>query len=723
MLQTTSQWWLLVLCWLLASTSNHAEGYFSASNLGGIAILGEDGVTPLSKSVGRVEILDEATVIAVGSFCKDGFFSLGIVHAFYPGNPKVITINIWDSSVGSYYAAAYAARHGYATIKLTVNLSDDINPPASLASYGFRLNLLGRPLSRPDPIPTFPIGEPQLERPYPIVDRSGEIPQSLAFQFLTPVPGGPSIFDNYTSGLNWIQGKVDWEWEANAVLRIWDPSTGSNYEGANVRGVGLVPLTAEYGNRWVRTWIRTNPLTHIKLIRSNTPAAGTFQAPDSVVRVFDIDGNPMAKERCQVEILAGTRLLSSFPLPNDGSFPLPATPISGTLPLDGTTVTIRAWDLSSGPTFNEADLTGVFKSQIQLGGDNLPAAQLWTNVIRIQLSLPAVPEVAARARRAISSAPKAKQSLSITASGEHLHYQWQFAGLDGVWADLPEGPAFIGIQTPTLELPSVTLEQAGAYRAVVSNRGGSTATSPIELFVRDTQSIRLTTTPSFQFGSETVVQPVADNTLPISMTVISGPAVAAPLPDGRTRIQPTAAGNLVLRAIQSGHSPYAAVFTDFTFPIEKAPQSIAFSGLANAFESDTSIVLDATSSSGLPVSFETIIGPGRIANGHTLQLLGPGVVTFTATQSGDANYDAVSITRSIQIVDGPQSVRLAESGPGFQLLFRGDVGRLHVVESSPTLSGVWLEVARPQASGLDRDTPVVLPLAADSARFYRVRLK
>ena len=556
------------------------------------------------------------------------------------------------------------------------------------------------------------------------MDPSGEIPRSLAFKVFAPNPNGPAILQTDrgwpfgpTSGLNWSRGNFDWG--ALAILRLWDPKTGSSYENAKLRGTGTVILDASESVAWVRT----NPPNQIKLVRADTPAAGIFQAPDSLVKIFDVDGNPMSKARCQVEILADTRLLSSFPLPNDGSFPLPPTPISGTLPLDGTTVTIRAWDLGSGPTFKEADLTGVFTSQIQLGGDNLPAALLGTNIIRIQLSLPAVPEIAASTRRAISTIPKTKQSLSITATGEHLHYQWQFAGLDGVWADLPDGPAFIGTQTPTLELPSVTLEQAGAYRAVVSNRGGSNATSPIELFVRDTQSIRLTTTPTFQYGSETLLQPVADDTLPTSMTVISGPAVATPLPDGRTRIQPTGAGTLILRAIQSGHSPYAAVFTDFTFPIEKAPQSIAFSGLANAFESDTSILLAATSSSGLPVSFGTVSGPGRMANGNTLQLLGPGVVTLTATQSGDANHDAVSITRSIRIVDGPQSVRLAESGLGFQLLFRGDLGRLHVVESSPTLSGVWQEVARPQASGLELDSVVTLPAAADSTRFYRVRVK
>jgi len=76
--------------------------------------------------------------------------------------------------------------------------------------------------------------------------------------------------------------------------------------------------------------------------------------------------------------------------------------------------------------------------------------------------------------------------------------------------------------------------------------------------------------------------------------------------------------------------------------IAKVPQTITF-GLdpATAKVGDTARTLIASSSSGLPValtSSESAVA--TITSGNTLNIVGAGTTTLTATQTGDSNYEA-----------------------------------------------------------------------------------
>jgi hypothetical protein len=76
----------------------------------------------------------------------------------------------------------------------------------------------------------------------------------------------------------------------------------------------------------------------------------------------------------------------------------------------------------------------------------------------------------------------------------------------------------------------------------------------------------------------------------------------------------------------------------------KVPQVITF-GLdpANATVGDLPRTLIATSSSGLPVTL-TSLNPNvaTITSGNTLNIVGLGTVTLTATQAGNSNYEAAT---------------------------------------------------------------------------------
>jgi len=77
------------------------------------------------------------------------------------------------------------------------------------------------------------------------------------------------------------------------------------------------------------------------------------------------------------------------------------------------------------------------------------------------------------------------------------------------------------------------------------------------------------------------------------------------------------------------------------FEIEDRTQTITFDALPNKTVGDAPFTLNATASSGLPVSFTVVSGPATIS-GNTITLTGPGTIVISATQAGDDNYAAAT---------------------------------------------------------------------------------
>ncbi len=81
-------------------------------------------------------------------------------------------------------------------------------------------------------------------------------------------------------------------------------------------------------------------------------------------------------------------------------------------------------------------------------------------------------------------------------------------------------------------------------------------------------------------------------------------------------------------------------------------QLIEMADIPNQLTFNDPITLEATASSGLPVSFEMMEGPATI-NGNVLTLTGEtGIVKLKATQSGDGNWlPAPDVVKSFEVVD------------------------------------------------------------------------
>jgi hypothetical protein len=129
--------------------------------------------------------------------------------------------------------------------------------------------------------------------------------------------------------------------------------------------------------------------------------------------------------------------------------------------------------------------------------------------------------------------------------------------------------------------------------------------------------------------------------LPVSLSVVSGPATIA----GST-LTVTGAGDVVVKAAQPGDGQYRpAPEVTQRFTVFQADQTIDFAPLPARTHGEPPFVLQATASSGLPVSFAVAEGPA-VLSGTTLRLTGPGTVVVRASQAGnDYYFPAANVVR------------------------------------------------------------------------------
>ena len=133
--------------------------------------------------------------------------------------------------------------------------------------------------------------------------------------------------------------------------------------------------------------------------------------------------------------------------------------------------------------------------------------------------------------------------------------------------------------------------------------------------------------------------------------------------------------------VDDGHG-YAVTSAAATLTVSKADQTINPAWPTRS-PSTSSITLNLTSSSGLPVGY-TVSGPATLAN-NVLTITGLGTVTVTAHQPGDSNYNAaadVSMTYAVAPASLCGTVFKDFNEDGFQ-----DFGELGVAGVAVQLTG------------------------------------
>lgn len=165
---------------------------------------------------------------------------------------------------------------------------------------------------------------------------------------------------------------------------------------------------------------------------------------------------------------------------------------------------------------------------------------------------------------------------------------------------------------------------------VVTGYGGRVVTSPDAVVWTDRAAPTDNFLQSVAFGDGYFVAVGNNGTLLSSL----GGSVWTPHPMGTTeRLRDVAFGNGQFVAV----GDYGTLLRFHRTPA-KEPQTIDFPSPGTRFEVGSEIALAATASSGLPVQFSLVSGPGEVGVSGNLSFTGAGVVVVRASQPGNVEY-------------------------------------------------------------------------------------
>jgi hypothetical protein len=171
----------------------------------------------------------------------------------------------------------------------------------------------------------------------------------------------------------------------------------------------------------------------------------------------------------------------------------------------------------------------------------------------------------------------------------------------------------------------------------------------------------------------------ASSGLSVTFSVVSGPATLT----SSNVLRMTGAGAVTVQAVQPGNASFnAAPSVDVSFDVAKADQAILSAHLPDRSAAEQPFPLSATASSGLPVSFQIMSGPATLDANNILTMIGGGLVTVSASQAGDSNYNAApAVVQSFNVAKIPQTT-------SFQSLSRQTVGDAPFELSAAASSGL-----------------------------------
>ena len=189
----------------------------------------------------------------------------------------------------------------------------------------------------------------------------------------------------------------------------------------------------------------------------------------------------------------------------------------------------------------------------------------------------------------------------------------------------------------------LTLTGAGAVTVVADQSGSSgfNPAIPVDInfnVARANQSIAFVPVPNHSAGDPPfTLTATASSGLPVYFNVLSGPATSS-----SNLVTLLGGGSVVVVAWQPGNSNFnAAATVQQSFIVTKVPQTITFGALSPQKVGDAPFALNATASSGLPVSFSLLSGPAQLS-GNIVTLTNWGSVVIRASQPGNNLYIAAS---------------------------------------------------------------------------------
>jgi len=253
---------------------------------------------------------------------------------------------------------------------------------------------------------------------------------------------------------------------------------------------------------------------------------------------------------------------------------------------------------------------------------------------------------------------------------------------------------------------------AGTYKlvATIASNNYQGVDSASFVIQKADQSISLPLIPDLQLSPTSYKTGVtATSGLPVSLSLTTEPAGIATVSNDSIYI--TGLGKAYLVAEQAGNNNYnAAPIVKDTFEIKNATQTINFPVITDKVWGTAPFALNATASSGLPVSYRIVSGPASL-NNNTVTLTGLGRVVIEATQPGNTVYGAATpVQRSFAVVAYPdlfvQNVTADKTavGPGETVLVSWKVSNIGAGKAAVK----WIERISMQGAGGANKTTIHL---------------
>jgi hypothetical protein len=221
-------------------------------------------------------------------------------------------------------------------------------------------------------------------------------------------------------------------------------------------------------------------------------------------------------------------------------------------------------------------------------------------------------------------------SFSAAASGNPAPtVQWQVSTDSGLnWNDVS------GATATTLAFVAQASENGNQYHAAFTNAAGSATSDPATLTVNNKGTPVITWSDPADIVYGTALGAAQLNaTANVPGSFAYGPAVGAVL---------NAGANQALNATFTPEDTenYNGVSATVHINVNKANQTISFGALAAKTYGDAAFTLGATATSGLAVSYSSSDLTVATVAGNTMTILKAGTTTITASQLGNANFNA-----------------------------------------------------------------------------------
>jgi cyclophilin family peptidyl-prolyl cis-trans isomerase len=354
-------------------------------------------------------------------------------------------------------------------------------------------------------------------------------------------------------------------------------------------------------------------------------------------------------------IKARSQTISSFQTIFSPTYGNPPLQISIPSSSSGLQVAVKV--LSGPATFNQVSNTGTITitgagpitlAANQSGNDQYAAASQVTTTFTVSKGIQTI------------SFPQSTTNISV---GQTISLSATSSSALPVAFSLKSGSA-------TLSGSSLKITGPGTVSVAVNQPGNSNYFPASEVINRYRAASNQTILP---FGTITnraystspiaITVPTATSALPVSLSVKSGPASLLT----SNSIALRGVGSITLAANQSGNSNnFAAPEVTTTFVVSKASQTIAsFTGLPSKLTNGMApfTITIPSASSGLTNTALLVSGAGKIASNNIITLTNAGTLTITATNAGNSNYLAASVTTNIMVALGSQSITFPFSSP------------------------------------------------------------